>query len=366
MKMLEYIYIQQVIVPDYRMGFFLLLKERYDKKLKIYAGKFDFDGSPESSKDAFLYFNKVKNKYFLNYNLLWQHKILRKFVRADIVILNANMRIISNLLILLLRKILGKKTILWGHIQGKNKRISWLRKLYFKLSDHFFTYSYTDLINFRKIVKNENSSSVLPNGCVYFKDCKTQFPHQSKLKYVIYSGRLIKNKKVDQLVSAFCEAIIDKKIPDHIKLIIFGDGPEIGKINDIISMYNLKKSVKILGFEYDIRILNDYYKNAFCSVSPGYVGLACIQSFSFGVPMLISKNEFHSPEIEVCKNNENSLFFETNSISDLSNKLQQLIIDCDFWYSKRASISKDIAQKYTFECMVSSFISTIEKIKNHD
>lgn len=58
-------------------------------------------------------------------------------------------------------------------------------------------------------------------------------------------------------------------------------------------------------------------------VSPGNVGLNCIHSLSYGVPVLTHDNfSYQNPEVEAIKNHENGLFYRYNDFDDMTNKIK--------------------------------------------
>ncbi|MDH8179555.1 glycosyl transferase, partial [Klebsiella pneumoniae] len=67
--------------------------------------------------------------------------------------------------------------------------------------------------------------------------------------------------------------------------------------------------------------LKEIYSKSFVSISPGYVGLSITQSLSFGVPMLVSKDENHSPELEALQTGLNGGFFNTNDPQSLADEI---------------------------------------------
>ena len=53
--------LQQSIIPDYRLGLFLLLREQWEDQFEVYAGDADFGGSPVSTEEAWDHFERVQN-----------------------------------------------------------------------------------------------------------------------------------------------------------------------------------------------------------------------------------------------------------------------------------------------------------------
>ena len=174
---------------------------------------------------------------------------------------------------------------------------------------------------------------------------------------IIYVGRLTKQKKAFFLVKSFHEIL--PQLPKKANLIIVGDGEEKVEIEHYVNQNQLEKRVIVLGHVSDYKILKQHYNKALMSVSPGYVGLSITQSLGFGVPMLISKHENHSPELEAATA-FNSLFFETDNMADLSQKLLQVFKDKNNWVERRKQISTDCADNYSIEQMGKTFINAFK------
>ena len=100
-----------------------------------------------------------------------------------------------------------------------------------------------------------------------------------------------------------------------------------------------------------------YYKHALFSVSPGYVGLSITQSFGFGVPMLISEKEHHSPEIDAARLGFNSKFFITDNIDDLAFNILDFYTHKKDWIKERKLINEECKDLYSIESMTKTFLN---------
>ena len=348
------ILIQQVVIPDYRLGFFSALRQELsDCEVNVLAGEEDFAITPRSSSEAWQFCEKIKNHFLLNRKLLWQCILLRA-VRSDSVILNSNTRILSNWVILVLRKLLFKKTFLWGHTSGKNARLNYFRDLFVRLSSGFIAYTKSQkaYLESKNLVGSVVSAN---NACLSASECGFIEKPLDALNSIVYVGRLIEEKKVEQLICAFAQSVKKGTLPSDTALVIIGDGLEREALERTVET-EVIKNVFFKGHVIDSAQLKSIYSTAFASVSPGYVGLSATQSFSFGVPMCVSRDEFHSPEIEACIESFNTKFFETNNVDSLAEALSQLYSERNFYHSKRAEICQWTQENYSFESMAKSFM----------
>ena len=138
-----------------------------------------------------------------------------------------------------------------------------------------------------------------------------------------------------------------------------GEGEEREKVSVFLKTNNLEEKIIIKGHINKYEELRELYDNSFFSISPGYVGLSITQSFGFGVPILVSKNENHSPEIEAVIPDKNALFYETDNYLSFIEVLQKAYSDKEYWKSRRPNIVSYCKEKYSVESMAKVFIPKI-------
>jgi len=113
-------------------------------------------------------------------------------------------------------------------------------------------------------------------------------------RVLLFSGRLYAEKKVDFLLRAF--AILKQTFP-RVALLIIGDGEERAELEKLAKHLELN-DVHFLGERVDPRETAAYFLLADLMVIPGLVGLAIVHGFAFGLPLVTTRHDFHSPEIE--------------------------------------------------------------------
>ncbi|MCB0463969.1 MAG: glycosyltransferase, partial [Flavobacteriaceae bacterium] len=196
-----------------------------------------------------------------------------------------------------------------------------------------------------------------PNA-IYYKTEMVYNEREEEITNIIYVGRLTKNKKPLFLVKAFSD--IYKDLDKNTKLIIIGDGEEKKDVLDFVNNNKLQDRVLVLGHISDYDLLKEYYNTALLSVSPGYLGLSVTQSFGFGVPMLISKDEKHSPEVEAVRINHNAKYFKTDDLNALGNSIVEMFLNKKFWIQQRRHINEACLTHYSIETMADPFIKLVE------
>ena len=121
---------------------------------------------------------------------------------------------------------------------------------------------------------------------------------------IVYLGRLLPDKRVDLLVSAW--ELLQQKY--DLGLIIIGGGPEQKQIASIENRPN----VICTGTLHNVKDVGEYLIKSDIMIMPGYVGLSIVHGFAFGLPMITCRSTengpFHSPEIEYLKDGYNGFF----------------------------------------------------------
>jgi len=242
---------------------------------------------------------------------------------------------ITTWLILLLNRMLGKKTFLWTHgWYGNETRIKKaVKKVYHWLATGILLYGdyarrlmisegfdpkrlqviYNSLSYERQLGIREK----LTNTSVFYSIFGNSHP------VIIFTGRLTPVKKLDQLLKAQ-EALMNKGV--SINVFILGDGTEKANLEGLCKTYGVSGFVHFYGACYDEQKIAEFYYNADCCVSPGNVGLTGIHAMSYGCPV-ISHNNFSEqmPEFEVIQEGQTGLFFKQNDVEDLSVKIQTIL-----------------------------------------
>ncbi len=351
--------ILQTATPDYRNKVFQYIKKNLEENFSLFSGNSYFEASITTDK-TIDFLKLVKNHYFFNRKVLFQTGMWKETLHCDLLVLELNPRIISNWGLLLLRKLNSRKTILWGHAwprTGIKSRSDGVRNVMRILSDEIIVYTETQAEELR-IKMPTKKITAAPNSFLYQHEMGTLSLPKEEITNLIYVGRLSEPKKSKLLTDAFINSISD--LPSQANLIIIGDGEQKKTLQNLVIQNKLEHRIKILGQIYDFEQLKKYYSKSLFSVSPGYVGLSITQSFGFGVPMLISKDEKHSPEIEAVNVNENSIFFETDNKQDLSKKIIAIYQNKEKWLSKREAIAKFCQKNYSIENMSQIFINLVK------
>ena len=352
--------IVQTAMADYRDNFVDMLLEENKFEISIYTGKYYFNKTTKTSsnilskKNVFL----VKNIYLFRRSMLFQLLPFIELFKCEILIIELNPRILSNIPLILIRKILGKKTLMWGHVwsrSGPLSRNEILRSNYRKISDGLILYTEQQK---KELLSKENFKDkiyVAPNSIYRYSQMSTD---KVEPKDLIYVGRLVPEKKIDLLLKAIGQYKAYFDNIDNFKLQIVGSGTQeyTDYLFNILNKEGINGMVNFHGHISDVNRLREIYSRAFFSISPGYVGLSLTQSLSFSTPMIISKNEHHSPEIELFDEGKNGIYFKTDNIEDLYRSIKGLYENYDKWVEKSEVLAKECQLNYSVESMVNGFL----------
>lgn len=346
----------QTCLPDYRVPLFTRLAERFHA-MRLYCGSDYFTRGVRVSKGFFAWQEPVANRFLFVRSLLWQP--LRVGIRrAPVLVAEFNPRILSIWVLLALRRLTGRRTILWGHLWGQQGP-RWLRRMLrvtmLRLSDGVVCYTASQANELRKLMPTL-PAWVAPNSCVARESCVV-VPSITHRTCIAYVGRMISAKKPSVLVEAFALAM--PSLPENSRLLLVGDGDALDSLKARIKQLGLENRVEVFGHVSDPRALAEIYARSAVAVSPGYVGLSAVQAMGHGVPMLVPHAEPHSPEIEACVEGQTCEFFRANDAADLSAKITGFLAPDSPWPARREHISAFIARNYTYEGMVDGFVEAV-------
>ncbi|TVZ52664.1 glycosyltransferase family 4 protein [Dokdonia sp. Hel_I_53] len=352
--------ILQTVLPDYRRPFFEALRNRLTENFELYGGETYFETSIKTSSS--IQHTKITNLFLCNRRFLWQKRVLRLATSSGTLVVELNPRILTNWLLLILRRFKGRRTIVWGHAwprKGKDSPTDVLRNWMRLLATEIIVYTNTQRDELS--VKMPNKIIFAAPNSVISKDQMEASSSNSVPKNLIYVGRLTKSKKPLFLVRSFANMI--HELPMETNLIIVGEGTVKDEIAELIKKKKLSNRIILAGHINDEQKLKDLYHTSIFSVSPGYVGLSIIQSFSFGVPMLISRDEPHSPEIEAAVQGENAIFYKSDSEESFRESVREILNNKESWLKRRHAISHFCASTYSVEKMAAVFCNLINQKK---
>jgi len=348
----------QCEVPAYRQGVFDLLAERLPGEFTLLAGPdyFDHRGrTPLTHPDL----RAAHNHFFAGRRLLWQTGIWRSALGADVTVLELNPRILSGWVILVTRRILGRRTLVWGHAWprgGPHARSDGPRHAMRSLASGIVVYTHQQAAELRPRMPNKPVAAA-PNALYSRRDHTVAARVPEAATNVVYVGRLIELKKPRLLLDAYA-SVVDS-LPADMDLVFVGEGPLRRPLEEAAADAGIVDRVRFLGEVIEYDDLAKAYSEALVSACPGYAGLSITQSFWFGVPAIIARDDPHSPEIEAAVEGFNTVFAQSDSTADLGRALLEIANARDAWLARGEKIAADCADSYSLETMVDGLIEAI-------
>jgi 1,2-diacylglycerol 3-alpha-glucosyltransferase len=148
---------------------------------------------------------------------------------------------------------------------------------------------------------------------------------------VIACARLTHGKRFDLAIRAIAEV---NRSNHQVNLLIVGDGPEQIELQELAKTE--RAPVYFAGPCYDEAQMARYFSCAAVTVSPGNVGLTCMHSMGYGVPVITHNDPFaQNPEWEAIEPGRNGDLFEKGSIGDLAKKI--------ICWATMAAVPEDVA-----------------------
>lgn len=144
----------------------------------------------------------------------------------------------------------------------------------------------------------------------------TQSEVTESVPLVMFAGRHIPEKRVPDIVPAIERA--RERLPE-LRCVIFGDGPERGKVERLVAEHGLEDVIELPGFVDGERI-DATMAHALCMVLPsrreGY-GMVVVEAASWGTPSVVVADPDNAAT-ELVDDGENGIVAASTSAADLA------------------------------------------------
>lgn len=283
------------VLPSYRKECIALLRNCVPRPI-LYCSPAHLEPSVKTGIDSDWYRRvrmwRIAGKAFVQFGA-W-----REAVGMGSLIVDLNPRSITAWLLLIARRLRGRRTLVWGHLyprahelgRGGRSRLAMRR-----LADGVICYTYAQAEDAATAMP-DRPAWVAPNALYRAAQLtRTRYPGATR-DAAIYVGRLESEKRVDLFIRAFAISGLAERSG---RAIIVGFGKQLASLQSLVDCLGMRDYVEFHERTEDVDELAALYARAFCSVSPGFVGLSLTQSFGFGVPAVIANGYEHSPEIEL-------------------------------------------------------------------
>lgn len=271
--------------------------------------------------------------------ITWETGLLRQALsrRFDVVILEGRIFTLSTWLILILRYILRRRTLLWGHgWRSPDSGLKGYARLWFyRLADGLLIYgnrarSIGLAAGYPRDRMFVVGNSIYPRSRLGVPRSREASESGEKTRLICVS-RLSSRRRLDLLVRGSAE------LAEHgfgVEVHLVGDGAARVQLEELAA--ELSAPVTFHGPLYEYEELAEMYARMDLCVIPGAAGLGIAQALGFGVPVIIHDgNDQHGPESELVIDGVNGAIFSRDEVSSLTAAVTRL----SGWQSRNPEIA---------------------------
>lgn len=347
--------------PDYRQEFYDELRQRLDGRLRVVTARQSVHGQGTVADGLEGLVEVRPSALLFGRRLLYQHLPRNELARADVVIAELNPRVLSTWALLAERRRRGGPTILWGHawpVRGRGARTEALRHRLRTRADALIAYTDTQAEGLRE--RHPALPVFVAPNAVHRRETVPLPQSGGPGCSFTFLGRLIPAKKPDLALRAF--ALARGALGDEARLLVVGDGPLRAGLEALARDLGVAERVGFRGHVTDARALAAIFDDSVATLSPGYAGLALTQSLSCGVPVVVARDEPHSPEIEVLVEGTTGSFFASDDAGQLARALARFWRERAAWGGRRRELAASTRARYSVEAMTDGFVRAIEHV----
>lgn len=367
--------IVQPALPRYRVPLFNAIASRPGLALQIATSAREPDGVtsvqplPEYVKSVH------RTVSFLGGRLFWQRrlKLSSRLRRGDVLVINGNLRYLSNIPLWLTAAFRRVRVVWWGHLRSSTTSSVGFRIRLFlmRAADRCLVYTEREAKQLVSRGLDEGRLSYL-NNTVDTRAIQAateslgradieQFRERNSLhgrRVLAFVGRL-RDDRPTEIEVAFEAINVLSEDSCRYTLVVIGDGPDRQRLERLAERTGVGSHVRFIGAVYDETQLALWLGCADVFVYPGTIGLSLLTALAYGLPV-VTQNQIsrHEPEIAALEHGENGLLFRRGDPHDLAAKVRAIYSDLDRY---RDAARATAYGRYSFERMVDRVSDCIER-----
>lgn len=358
------------VVPSYRLDFYRRLFEFDDLEVTV------FSHATAGSSNLSLVHERLGQRWVevryvgmesekLGFQLLPIRRLLSAF---DVYVVYGNPRILSNVLLSIGLRILGRRVVVWG--QGKTfsgsglmerLRLMWWRLMtgvlvYTEMRAEIVSRALSARVPVWSINNGLATEQIVAHRARWSADDLRAWRIQNGTegrRIVLSVARLVPKNRFDLGLLAVAE--LCKTEPEMLWVII-GTGPEERALKDGAKHLNIAHCVKWLGEVYSESELAPWFLSARLLLHPGAIGLSLMHAFLYGRPVVTHGNSARQmPEFDVFVDGKSGVLFKEGDLKDLIAKVRFLLQN-ESSAREMGAFGQSIAmERYNTEVMVERF-----------
>lgn len=170
-------------------------------------------------------------------------------------------------------------------------------------------------------------------------DLKSDLKWGPRDRIIVTTSRLVEKNALSDAIEAL------KYLPDNIKFLILGDGPDLEKLQNLVKEIEVEKRVIFLG-QIEQKDAAKYLKISDIFVRPSLsegLGSSFLEAMAAGVPVIATKV---GGIPDFLKNGETGLFCEVNNPKSIAEKVKILLENNELREKVIANARKLVAKNY--------------------
>jgi glycosyltransferase involved in cell wall biosynthesis len=330
----------QRVIPRYREALFELLAEQCCDagiKFDLYASQAEMGFAARGTEGDLPWTTKVPVIPVVKARtgVEWQHLPWRRVLDADVVVVPDNVRVLSNVAVICLRKLAGKPVITWGH--GVNFQPRWSSGLFAKVRAFILSQASRHLVYTSACIEPMVSQGydaeriyLSYNAIDASKAVGLSSHHPDVIAFrnqhalgespcVVFLGSWYAGKRPERIVE-FGNAL-RQQLPDA-RILVIGGGDGLSVLRSVDAPW-LTMLGPLHGRDKFVAL-----SAAYCLAVTGIAGLNILDAMAVGLPVIAPKRSDHSPEIAFIEHGINGYITE-DSMAEMAKQAAGLIADSD-------------------------------------
>ena len=298
------------------------------------------------------------------YGIEWQRLPWRDVLRADAVIVPDNVRVLSNLAVIWLRRLLGKPVITWGHGVNFQPRVS--SKLFARLRSFLLRPASRHLVytsacvepmvrqgfDARRIHLSHNAIDALPAAdltAVHRDVLAFREAHSlGDSPCVAFLGSWYASKRPERILEF--GKVLRQQLPD-VRILVIGGGDGLTVLREAHVPW-LTLLGPLHGRDKFIAL-----SAASCLAITGIAGLNILDAMAVGLPVIAPHRSDHSPEIAFIEHGTNG-YVTPDSMTLMAQQAAELIGDADCLEALQVS-ARQTAKQLSIENMAQHILTPV-------
>ncbi|MFG0284831.1 MAG: glycosyltransferase family 4 protein [Phycisphaerales bacterium JB039] len=369
------IILQQPALPKYRIPVFRELAARPGLEVTVlYSGGSDI---PAAAADGFEA-TRVQERILLRRprQLRWEPAQIASASRrrCDVLVLEWNAGVASLVPALLLARLRGVGTVLWGHGYSKREQpgARAVRNAVGRLADCLLLYNHMaadalvaygfrpdrifvalNALDQTPIARARDTWRASPGRMQEFRESRDV----AGRRIVLFVSRLEADNGIDLLIRAAASL---KDSRPELTVAIIGHGPAQPDLERLAAELGVADRVRFLGAIYEEDELAPWFLAADVFCYPRNIGLSLLHAFGYGLPVITDDNlRAQNPEIEALRDGKNGLLYKAGDTGALAAAIDRLLTDEPLRQRLSAEAERTVAEQFTLANMVDGMEAAI-------